>query len=452
MAPPTALQLYKHLPKTNCGRCGEKTCMAYALKLLERKVRPEDCLPLSKEQLTALKEAITPAVKEARFADRIVGGEEVMFRHELRFFSPPPIFLDVSDTMPKEDIRDTAKFVSCFEVERVGTKLSIDGLAIRCKSGDPKKFVEAIKTVLQNFTGPLVLCSLTPEILSAGLVVAGPIRPLLYAATEDNWEKMLALAKKYDTAVALHSPTTEGLISLSRKFTSKGFENIVLDPGITDIADTVNRFTLIRKAAVDGVPELRHPLMAAAASIWLGSEKNEMKSFTESNTAAMLMMRYASLMILHTDEAWAILPLLTLRQNIYSDPRIEASVEPKLYELGSPNKDSPVLLTTNFALTYYNVSDDLKKTGISSYLLVLDTEGLAATVAVAADKVTPATIKAALSASKVTEKVRHRKLIIPGVMASLSEAVARETGWEILIGPQDSSQLKDYLEKRWIIR
>ena len=57
------MDLYKYLPKTNCKKCGQPTCMAFALALLQGKVKVDDCTPLVEEakykkQYDILKELI----------------------------------------------------------------------------------------------------------------------------------------------------------------------------------------------------------------------------------------------------------------------------------------------------------------------------------------------------------------------------------------------------------
>lgn len=448
----TALQLYKHLPKTNCGLCGEKTCIDLALKLLEREKSPEECKPITAENLKALKCALTPAVKETKVGDRIVGGEEVMFRHELRYFNPPLLLLEVSDLMNEGEIMDRVKLVRELQFDRLGSRLSLDGVAIKSSSDNPKKFASAVKVVSDNPCGVIALCSLNPKVLEAGLRLVEKKRPLLYAATEENCEQVLSLAKRYHSPTVLYSPKVEGLVSLSKRFSSAGVGDLIIDSGYSSLADIVNSFTFLRAAAIAGIPELRHPLMFSSSCLWLGPEKDEMKAFNEFNTAAMLVFRYASVIILRSSEVWGLLPLLTLRQNIYSDPRAAASVEPKVYEVGSPDRDSPVLLTTNFALTYFNVCEDLKKAEASCFLLVMDTEGLAVSVSVAADKITPKAIKSALESNKLNEKVSHRKLIVPGAMAQIKDSIEEETGWSVIVGPQDSSQLGEFLKEKWSTR
>jgi acetyl-CoA decarbonylase/synthase complex subunit gamma len=281
---------------------------------------------------------------------------------------------------------------------------------------------------------------------------AGKAKPLLYAADEDNWKDVLELAKRYDSPLAVYSSDLSSLGNIVKKISSTGFKKIVLDPGIASgaaVASSLERYSMLRKAAVSGSKDLAYPLLASTASLWSGPrcEKDPEKcAYMESTYASALIMRYASFLIMNTTEPWAVLPVLTLRAGIYADPRVEPTVEAKLYSIGSPDKDSPVFLTTNFALTYYSVSKDLEDANASCYLLVVDTDGLAASVAVAADKLTPAGVNEALKKSAVAGMVAHRTLIIPGVAAGLRAAVAKETGWSVLTGPQDSSQLAGFLK------
>jgi ArsR family metal-binding transcriptional regulator len=55
---PAALEIYLRLPKTNCGECGEKACMAFALKLWSGQVSLSNCKPAFEGTHTHLKEAL----------------------------------------------------------------------------------------------------------------------------------------------------------------------------------------------------------------------------------------------------------------------------------------------------------------------------------------------------------------------------------------------------------
>jgi acetyl-CoA decarbonylase/synthase complex subunit gamma len=180
---------------------------------------------------------------------------------------------------------------------------------------------------------------------------------------------------------------------------------------------------------------------------WVGMENEIEAEYEEATIAASELLRYCDLLILHSIEIWSNLPLLNLRLNIYTDPRVPVSVDSKLYIVGKPDENSPVFLTTNFALTYFTVASDLESAKIPSYILVADTEGLAVEVSMAGKKITPEVIQDIFKRSKIEEKVSHKKLIIPGVSARIKGELEDATGWEIIVGPKDSSQIQGFLQK-----
>jgi len=47
------------------------------------------------------------------------------------------------------------------------------------------------------------------------------------------------------------------------------------------------------------------------------------------------------------------------------------------------------------------------------------------------------------------EKVKHRKLIIPGKAARLSGEIEDASGWEVMVGPRDSSDIPKFLKEKW---
>ncbi len=453
----TALQVYGYLPKKNCAKCGEDTCMAFAIKLLEREKKPTDCPEFGPGELEKLVEAITPPVRDVVMGKGdsalTLGGEEVMYRHELRFFNPTALMLDVSDLMDDKEIKSRVDLVNNFEFERIGEKLRLDGISIRAASGDAGKFKKVVKDVAGEFPSPLILCSFSPEVLQAGAEAVKGRRPLLYAANSKNWEKMLAIAKKFDCPLAVHSTDLSELGTIAGNISATGFKNLVLDPGIepngAGLARTLDNLTQLRKAALHKVGEVRYPLMGSTIPVWQDSKDETQAALYESNLVAMLLDRFMSLIVFHSPEVWSFLTSVVLKQNIYTDPRVEPSTEPKLYEINSPDENSPVFVTSNFALTYFNVAGDLENMKFPCYLLVVDTEGLAVTVALAADKLNPSAIKTALDDNKVAEKVKHKKLIVPGVLARISGAIEDATGWEVLIGPQDSSLIGSFLKENW---
>ena len=460
MARLTALQLYKYLPGTNCGECEEGTCMGFAVKLVDKEEVPGNCTQLTGKKKENLIKILIPPVREVVLGagdEKIsVGGEEVMYRHELRFFNPCALFLDISDTMDDSEVARRIEFIKNFEVERIGQVLRMHGVSVRCASGDAGTFKKIVKKISEKFQGIIMLASFNPGILRAGCEVLKSRKPLLYAANNKNWKEVLSLAREHETALVVHSRDMDDMGTITRKISAQNFHNIILDPGVdargSGLGDTVNKFAAIRKSAIKNVPELRYPLMAVPAVVYASCEDGEddaAKNYYESILSSCLMDRFASLLVIHSTETWSLLPLLYLNLNIYTDPRVEPMVEAKVYEIGTPDENSPVLISTNYALTYFALTGDLEGTNISCYILVVDTEGLAVLVAVAAAKLTGKLIKDAIVESKLEEKVKHKTLILPGYCSSITGQIEDDTGWKVMLGPQDSSMLGKFLREHW---
>ncbi len=454
------LEVYKLLPGINCKKCGADTCMAFASQLIERKKKVEDCTVLFeedkyKEKREKLIELLTPPIKEVVIGDGLkVGGEEVLYRHELTFFNPTALFIDISDDMSDEEIEERVRRINKFKIERVGQELKLDGIAIRCKTNDEVRFGEVVLKVVENSKMPIALCSFNPEIIEVGLGIAIDRRPLIYAATSDNWKKFAELAKNYNCPLVVYEEDIEKMSDLVQDIEEYGVSDIILDFGTypqgEPLARAIENMISARRAAIeDGFKPLGKPILGNATVAWLVESDPIKASHLESSLAASLMLNYADIIFMHTLETWAILPLLTLRQNIYTDPRVPIQVEPGLYAIGKPNESSPVLVTTNFALTYYTVASDVEAGKVDAYILVLDTEGLAVEPALAGAKFTASLVKEHLEKFKVDEKVNHKTIIIPGMAARLSGEIEDITGWRVLVGPIDSSRIPKFIEEKW---
>ena len=129
------------------------------------------------------------------------------------------------------------------------------------------------------------------------------------------------------------------------------------------------------------------------------------------------------------------------------NPRKPQAVDPGVYEFGEVEENSPVLLTTNFALTYYTVEGDLKSGKSTCYLLVLDTLGRAVDVSLAGGQLTGESVAELIKDSGIEEKVKTRTLIIPGLSAPISGEIEDESGWDVVVGPRDSSAVPDFFHK-----
>ena len=451
----TAMEIYRLLPKTNCAKCGEASCMAFATKLSDKETDLELCTQLAADELEKLENLLAPAVREITVGKgenaMILGGDEVLYRYELTYYNPTPMVIDVNDNMDEEALNERVKIIEDAEFERTGEKLVLDGIALRNVSGDNDKFAETASK-LKASKLPLVLCSMDPKAMKAALEKVGDERPLIYAATENNIEEMASLAIEYECPIALFVPNDlEKMKELSRTLRSKGILDIVLDPGTyvdEGIGDTLDNFVMIRRLAIEEKDEdFRFPILGVPALTWLYENDEVQGGIKEATIAATLMNKYADMLIIHGTNIWELIPVLTLRQSLFTDPRKPQMVDPGIYEFGELDENSPVMMTTNFALTYYTVEGDLKSGKANCYLLVLDTEGRAVDVSLAGGQQSGKSVADLIKDSGIEDKVKTRTLIIPGLSAPLSGEIEDESGWEVIVGPRDSSAVPDFFLK-----
>ena len=458
------IDVYKLLPKTNCKECGVENCMAFATKIVNREITIDQCKPLLKKEnekaYKQLKEMLKPAVKEVvvGVGDKAVklGGKLVMFRHEFTYMNPTAIAIDVTDELPEAELLARVKKTENFSYEYIGYTLKLNMIAIRSTSNEPETFKAAVKKVAENTGLPLILCSLSANVLEAGLMAVPNGKPLLYAATMDNWKDMAELALMYHCPLVVSAPNDLSLLtSLAKTLLAYGVEDLVLDPGTfanDGLADTLNNFTMLRRAAckngeaIAGFPLLGVPMVAWSEK---GEAADEIVKWREAYLAGMLIVRYADALIIHGADGWSLLPNTVLRQNIYTDPRKPVAVEPGLKVFGTPDENSPVFFTTNFALTYYTVASDIESSKMNAYVVVVDTEGSAVDSGVAGRKLTADKVAEALKASGLESKVKHKTIIIPGKASRISGEIEEASGWKVRVGPRDSSEIPKYIIDKW---
>jgi acetyl-CoA decarbonylase/synthase complex subunit gamma len=445
---PTGLEIYKLLPQTNCKECGFPTCLAFAMKLAQKGTELDKCPYVSDEARAALDAASAPPIKLVAIGagDRAfeVGNETVLFRHEKTFYHQPGLVLRVRSDDPQ--LAEKAEYAGSYSVERVGMDLMLDGLAVEHSGGDAAAYAAAVAAARAAAPGlPLVLMSTDAAAVDAALAAgAASDKPLVHAATASNWQAMAEAAKKHGCplAIKVEGGDLGGLLELSEQVRGAGVEDLVLDPGTTTLAGDLAAFTQLRRLALKkGVRALGFPIMAVAtAPAWPAALAR----------ATQAVAKYAGVVVVDEPEPGMLYSLLTLRQNIYTDPQKPIQMEPKLYEIGAVAAESPLLVTTNFSLTYFSVAGEVEGGGIPAWLLVTDSDGQSVLTAWAAGKFDAEKIAKTVKDSGIESKISHKKLVIPGHVAGLSGEVEEELpGWQIMVGPRDAVDLPSYLRTVW---
>ena len=443
----SGIEIYKKLPKKNCGECGVPTCLAFAMGLAAGKAELSACPYVSEEVKTELAEASAPPIRTVTIGTGDsafkTGGETVLFRHEKTFINPPALTLLVKDTEVDEIIDKKLASVNKFQYDRVGLLLKADLIAVKEESGNAEKFTALVKKVKEKTKAGLVLMSSNPQVLGPALAVCKEDKPLIYSANKENWERMALLAKENSCSLAVSGEDLDEVIDLTNKIQEKGVKDLILDSGSRTLSRMLQDQVVIRRAALLkkfrplGFPTIVFPCQMA---------KDPME---ETVIACVAIAKYAGIIVLSEIKGETLFPLLLEKMNIYTDPQRPMAVKEGIYEINKPDENSPVLVTTNFALTYFMVSGEVETSRIPAWVLVQDAEGLSVLTAWAADKFVAQTIAPFIKKSGIMDKVKHKKLIIPGYVAQiLGELEEDLPGWEIMVGPRESAHIPTFL-KMW---
>jgi len=442
----TGIQIFKLLPKTNCGECGVPTCLAFAMNLASGKAELDSCPYVSDEAREQLAEASAPPIRPVKIGAGVraftTGGETVLFRHEKTFYNPTAIGVLMPSNISLEELEKRLKTYNAYQYERVGLNLRPELIALKDVNGDGSKFQAVAERIAKESEFNLVLMSEDAEHLKKAAQATQFKGPLLYAATKANVDAFGALAKELGLPLAVKGSNMDEVMELTQKLTNMGLKDLVLDSGSREPKKVFEDQVAIRRAALKagnralGFPTITFPCeMASNLDV-------------ETMIAAMLIPKYAGIVILSDFQGESLFPLLVQRLNIFTDPQRPMTVTQGIYEIGTPNENSPVLVTTNFSLTYFIVSGEIENSRVPSWLLIMDTEGLSVMTAWAAGKFTGDAVGAFVKKSGIADKISHRKVIIPGYAAAIYGDMEEELpGWEIIIGPRDASMIPKFLKE-----
>ncbi len=441
----SGIQIYQLLPQTNCKECGFPTCMAFAMKLAAKQAELAACPYVSDEAKEKLSAAAQPPVRlitlKADDHEVKAGNETVLFRHEKKFFNKPGLFVRVRDNEPLEALKARVAAADAYRVSYVGMDLSLDGFAVEAASGDPATFADAVSAVREVSERPLILMGRDPAVIAAGLKPIDGETPLLCGADASNWEAMADLAKGAGAALAVIADTLDGLVALSSRLKDKGVENLVLAPTTRRLGSSLGFYTQLRRLALKkNFRPAGYPILAVP-----GDAPDEA---TESLLAAQAIAKYAGFVVLDTFTPELAYGLLVLRENLYTDPQKPIQVQPGVYEFNSPTPESPVLVTTNFSITYFSVANEVEGSGLPAHLLVTDAEGMSVLTAWAAGKFDAERIAKAVKEFSLNDKISRKRIVLPGHVAVLSGELEEELpGWEVRVGPREAVDIPAFMKQ-----
>ncbi len=163
--------------------------------------------------------------------------------------------------------------------------------------------------------------------------------------------------------------------------------------------------------------------------------------------ASYYLCKYANMIVFNRFDKDVVSALMSLRQNLYTDPQKTLQVEPGLYEFNNPDKNSIVFLTTNFALTYFAVANELSSIDKSSYLIVIPAQGMSVLTAWSAETFTPEIVAKTLKDLDIINKINTRKIIIPGLLTDMKEELQKACpDFEFIEGTHEASEIPDFVK------
>lgn len=428
-----AIEIFKHLPggkkieNANCKKCGFPTCMAFAIKLASKNTQIEKCPFVSSELKQLFEEANIIQQHEIDLGNAIkTGGETVMFRHEKTFVNPTRFYI----TLFSNDINFDNKLndIADYKIERVGETFKIDGIYLIDK-GNVKDTVEKIKAKSLNVI--LKTKKITEELENVDNIII----------EADEFSDI----KKKNTIV-VSSDNIEILSQKSYTVQKEGFKSLILkyeNIENKDIKSVINDLTNIRFEAIENKNQtFAYPVMTRI----MEQDINKVAVI-----ASLLTCRYSNIIIFDVFDKSLFSGLFTLRQNIFTNPQKPLQVESKIYEINNPKENldkAIVVMTTNFALTYFAVANELEAIDVPTFLLITPSDGMSVLTAWSAEKFTADMVKKMVNENEILNGLKHKLIVIPGLLASMKDELQEILPkWEIIVGTNEAFDLPQFMEK-----
>jgi acetyl-CoA decarbonylase/synthase complex subunit gamma len=437
----TGLEIFKLLPKTNCGDCNVPTCLAFAMKLAQKKAELSECPHTSEEAKRILGAASEPPMRLVKIglgADAFeIGGETELFRHEKKFYHQTAIFIRIDASETSESVAQKVSQADDYVIERVGERMFIQGFYLHNNSTPREHYLAALDALLAHTSKAVILDIDAAETVKAALTKVDGKRLILYPRCDVS--SLVTLANECGAALILPGASFDDLAVQVEKITATGFKNFILNMAASTKAMTLQNHTILRRAALrKGFKPFGFPVCCFIES--------EAESQVLAD-AIVNICKYSNLVVLPYFNKEMMLSLYALRQNIYTDPQKPIQVDAKLYAIGEPRPESPIFVTTNFSLTYFIVSGEIENADISAWLVIPDCEGMSVLTAWAAGKFSGDKVGKFVKSIGLEKYVTRMEIIIPGYVASISgELEEALPGWRVVVGPQEAADLGPFIK------
>ena len=441
----SGIQIFKMTPKKNCKECGCPTCMAFSMKVAQGAMDISQCPLMSEDALAQLSEATAPPMKTVKIGagenEFSLGGETVLFRHEKTYVSKTRYAVSLCSCMDDAAIDAKLAEIPKVDYERIGERMFAELVYVNYAADtDKDRYVEIVKKAAA-LNRTLILGCKDVELAKAALEVCKEAKPVLNGADASNYAEMSAVATEAGVVLGVTGKDLNELYDTVAALEKAGNKNLILDVGTASIKEAYGNAVQIRRAAVkDQDRTFGYPTLVNVAALAHGDR------VMQQALLSMFTMKYGSIVVVETLDYAEALPLFGLRQNVFTDPQKPMKVEPGIYALNGADENSLCLTTVDFALTYFVVSGELERSGVPCNLIISDAGGLSVLTAWAAGKLSSTSVAKYIQ-ENVEDKVKCRKLVIPGKVAVLKgDLEAKLPGWEIIVAPLEAVQLVKFLK------
>ena len=441
----SGIQIFKMTPKKNCKECGCPTCMAFSMKVAQGAMDISQCPHMSEDALAQLSEATAPPMKTVKIGagenEFSLGGETVLFRHEKTYVSKTRYAVSLCSCMDDAAIDAKLAEIPKVDYERIGERMFAELVYVNYAADtDQDRYVEIVKKAAA-LNRTLILGCKDVELAKAALEVCKEAKPVLNGADASNYAEMSAVATEAGVVLGVTGKDLNELYDTVAALEKAGNKNLILDVGTASIKEAYGNAVQIRRAAVkDQDRTFGYPTLVNVAALAHGDR------VMQQALLSMFTMKYGSIVVVETLDYAEALPLFGLRQNVFTDPQKPMKVEPGIYALNGADENSLCLTTVDFALTYFVVSGELERSGVPCNLIISDAGGLSVLTAWAAGKLSSTSVAKYIQ-ENVEDKVKCRKLVIPGKVAVLKgDLEAKLPGWEIIVAPLEAVQLVKFLK------
>lgn len=205
------------------------------------------------------------------------------------------------------------------------------------------------------------------------------------------------------------------------------------------LPENIEKLTQIRRAAVIEKDEK----CSNPVAIYFKSQENMLDLMAK---ASFYLCKYANMLVFEDFNEALFATLMTLRQNIYTDPQKPLQVESKVYEFNNPDETSLVFLTTNFALTYFAVANEIEELNHPAYLVVTPSDGMSVLTAWSAEKFTAQIVAKTVKNADLANKLNNKQIIIPGLLSHMKEEIEEALPeFKIVVGPNEAYLLGEFV-------